>query len=291
VTITPTELTKTFSNWLPSGNIAFSLRDDLLLRFAASKVVARPALRDVAPGITVSLTNFTAAAGTPDLKPIEANQYDATLEWYLADASLLSLALYRKDISTFVIPTTSTELLDGYPPTAVNPSGLFQVSRPRNGTGGKVQGVEVGYQHAFRFLPAPFDGLGVVANYTYADSSTPIADPLGGPTLPLSNLSRNSYNAIGYYENNLFTVRVAYTYRSRFLASLDSATLGGARYEDSYGQLDASASVSLTKSVKLTLDAINLNKAIERQYNGTVSRLTSSSVNDTRYELGVAATF
>ena len=31
VTITPTELTKTFSNWLPSGNIAFSLREDLLL--------------------------------------------------------------------------------------------------------------------------------------------------------------------------------------------------------------------------------------------------------------------
>lgn len=290
-TVTPTELTKTFSHWLPSGNISFSLTDDVLLRFAASKVVARPALRDVAPGITVSLTNFTASAGSPDLKPIEANQYDATIEWYMADASLLSLALYRKDISTFVISTTSSETIDGYPPTAVNPSGLFQVNRPRNGTGGMVEGFEIGYQHAFKFLPEPFDGFGVLANYTYADSETPILNPLGGGTLPLQNLSRDSYNAVGYYENDLFTVRIAYTYRSKFLASLDSAALGGARYEDEYGQLDATASVSLSEKVKLTFDAVNLNKAITRQYNGTWSRLTASSVNDTRYTLGFTANF
>ena len=291
VTVTPTELTKTFSHWLPSGNISFSLTDDLLLRFAASKVVARPALRDVAPGITVSLTNFTASAGSPDLKPIEADQYDATIEWYMADASLLSLALYRKDISTFIISTTSSETIDGYPPTAVNPSGLFQVNRPRNGTGGTVQGFEIGYQHAFKFLPAPFDGFGVLANYTYADSETPIQNPLGGGTLPLQNLSRDSYNAVGYYENDSFTVRIAYTYRSKFLASLDSAALGGARYEDEYGQLDATASVTLTEKLRLTFDAVNLNNAITRQYNGTWSRLTASSVNDTRYTLGFTANF
>lgn len=291
VTTTPTELTKTFSQWLPSGNISFNLTDDLLLRLAASKVVARPALRDVAPGITVSLTTFTAAAGTPDLRPIEADQYDAALEWYFADASLLSVALYQKDISTFIISTTSVETLDGYPPSAVNPSGLFQVNRPRNGTGGRVQGFEIGYQHAFRFLPSPFDGFGVVTNYTYADSETPIQDPLGGGTLPLSNLSRDSYNLVGYYENDLFTVRLAYTYRSKFLVALDSAALGGARYEDEYGQLDASASLALSDRFRLTLDATNLNKAITRQYNGTWSRLTAASVNDTRYTLGITASF
>jgi iron complex outermembrane receptor protein len=89
----------------------------------------------------------------------------------------------------------------------------------------------------------------------------------------------------------LFTVRIAYTYRSKFLASLDSAALGGARYEDEYGQLDATASVSLSEKVKLTFDAVNLNKAITRQYNGTWSRLTASSVNDTRYTLGFTANF
>ena len=154
-----------------------------------------------------------------------------------------------------------------------------------------MEGFEIGYQHAFKFLPAPFDGFGVLANYTYADSETPILNPLGGGTLPLQNLSRDSYNAVGYYENDLFTVRIAYTYRSKFLASVDSLALGGARYEDEYGQLDATASVSLSDKVKLTFDAVNLNKAITRQYNGTWSRLTASSVNDTRYTLGFTANF
>jgi iron complex outermembrane recepter protein len=173
----------------------------------------------------------------------------------------------------------------------VNPSGLFQVNRPRNGTGGRVQGFELGYQHAFKFLPSPFDGFGVATNYTYADSETPIQNPLGGGTLPLSNLSRDSYNLVGYYENDLFTARLAYTYRSKFLVALDSAALGGARYEDEYGQLDASASFALSDRFRLTLDATNLNKAITRQYNGTWSRLTAAAVNDTRYSLGITASF
>ncbi len=291
VTITPTSLTRKFDYFLPSANLSFNLADDIMLRFATAKVVSRPALRDVAPGITVSLTNFTAAAGNPNLEPIEADQYDAALEWYFDDASLLSVAAFKKDISTFIISSTTLETLDGYPPTAVNPTGLFQVNRPRNGTGGSVRGFEVNYQHAFRFLPAPFDGLGVQANYTYAESKTPILDPLGGGTLPLPNLSKHSYSIVGYYENALFTTRLAYTYRSRFLFSLDSLALGGARFEDAYGQLDLTATLNINDRFRLTFDATNLNKAITRQYQGTMNRLTASSVNDTRYQLGVSASF
>jgi TonB-dependent receptor len=290
-TVTPTAFTRTFNDWLPSANVAFDLTESLVFRLAASKVVARPALRDVAPGITVSLTNFTAASGNPNLDPIRADQFDAALEWYFAPSSLLNVALFRKNLSTFIVPTTTSTTLAGYPPTAVNPSGLFQLSRPANGTGGQVQGVEVGYQHALRFLPKPFDGLGVSVNYTYADSKTPIADPLGGGTLPLVNLSRDTVNVVGYYEDSNFTVRVAYTYRSKFLVSVDSIALGGAKYQDAYGQLDASASVTLIKGVRLTFDATNITKQFERQYNGTSNRLTLSVVNDTRYSAGVSLAF
>lgn len=290
-TITPTSLTRTFNDWLPSANISFDLSQKLILRFAASKAVARPALRDVAPGITVSLTNFTASSGNASLDPIRATQYDASLEWYFAPASILNVALYRKDLSTFIVPTTVTTTIDGYPPSAANPSGLFQLSQPINGTGGRVQGFEVGYQHALRFLPKPFDGLGISVNYTYADSKTPIANPLGGSTLPLVNLSKNTWNLVGYYENDLFTLRAAYTYRSRFLVSVDSLSLGGPKYQDAYGQLDASATVNLTKSFRLTFDATNITKQFERQYQGTINRLTLSMVNDTRYSVGVTAAF
>lgn len=290
-TITPTQVTRKFDFWLPSANASFNLTDDLILRLAASKSVARPALRDVAPGITVSLTNFTAASGNPNLEPIEANQYDAALEWYFAPASLLNVAAFRKDLSTFIVPTTVSTTIAGYPPVAANPSGLFQLSQPNNGRGGRVQGIEVGYQHALRFLPAPFNGLGFNLNYTYADSETPVANPLGGGTLPVVNLSKHTANAVVYYEDRLFTLRAAYSYRSKFLVSVDSLALGGAKYQDGYGQLDASAQINLRKNLRLTFDATNITKQFERQYQGTVNRLTLSVVNDTRYSAGIIASF
>jgi TonB-dependent receptor len=168
---------------------------------------------------------------------------------------------------------------------------LFQLSQPINGTGGRVQGVEVGYQHALRFLPKPFDGLGISVNYTYADSKTPVVNPLGGGTLPLVNLSKNTVNVVGYYEDKNFTVRAAYTHRSKFLVSVDSLSLGGPKYQDGYGQLDASLTINLTDTIRFTLDATNITKQFERQYNGTTNRLTLSVVNDTRYSAGIAVAF
>jgi TonB-dependent receptor len=291
VTITPNSITRTFPQFLPSANLSLTLAEDLLLRFAAAKVVSRPALRDVAPGTTVSLTNFTAAAGNPNLEPIEATQFDAALEWYFAPSSFLGVAAFSKQISTFIISQTTLQTIDGFPAIAVNPSGLFQLNSPINSTDGRVRGIEVNYQHAFRFLPAPFDGLGVQTNYTFADSRTPIVDPLGGATLPLPRLSRHTYNIVAYYENDLFTTRLAYNYRSRFLFSLDSAALGGARFEDAFGQLDLTASLKISELFRLTFDATNLNKAITRQFQGTENRLTFSAVNDTRYQFGIIGTF
>jgi len=291
VTITPTSLTRNFSDFLPSGNLSLNLTEKLILRVAGAKVLSRPPLRDVAPGLTVNLTNFTAAAGNANLDPIRATQYDLALEWYFAPSGLLAVALFEKQISTFIVTATTTETLDGFPSSAVNPSGLFLVNRPLNGTNGTVRGVEVNYQHAFRFLPKPLDGLGIQANYTYADSRTPIVDPLGAGTLPLPNLSRHSFSLVGYYEVKAFSIRAAYTYRSQFLANFDSIELGGARFEDDYGQLDMTGNINLTDNIRLTFEAVNLNKAITRQFNGTAARLTSSRVNDTRYAIGISGNF
>src|SRR3546814_19452705 len=42
-----------------------------------------------------------------------------------------------------------------------------RVNRPVNGDGASIYGAEFAFQTFFDFLPAPFDGFGVQANYTY----------------------------------------------------------------------------------------------------------------------------
>jgi TonB-dependent receptor len=169
--------------------------------------------------------------------------------------------------------------------------GLFNISQPTNGENGTIKGFEVGYQQTLRFLPGFLRNLGVQANYTYVDSRTPLIDPLTGRRLPLPGLSKNNYNLIGFYEDALFSVRVAYTFRDKYLISMQSAASGGSLYQASTGQLDASAQINLTKSVRLIVEGVNLNKSVTNQYLQYPNRLFLTTREDRRLFFGVAATF
>jgi len=67
-----------YSDVLPSLNFVADVTDDLLVRFGAAKVMTRPALGSVTPGITnISLVgNLGVSAGNPTLDPIRAKTYE-----------------------------------------------------------------------------------------------------------------------------------------------------------------------------------------------------------------------
>lgn len=276
-----------FTYWLPSANFSLNFSDDLTFRLAAAKVVARPSLNQVSASFVPNTVSMTGSRGNPNLRPFEATQADATLEWYFAPSSSLTGALFYKKVDSFTVTTVTREYVPGFS----DRFGLFDISQPQNGKDGSIKGFEVAYQHAFRFLPAPFDNLGLQANYTYVDSSTPLVDAITGEQLPLPGLSRDSYTLIGYYEDDIFSVRAAYTYRSKYLNSVGGAASGGNTYIDGRGQLDASAQITLTPNLRLTFEGINLTKAIDRQYLGEPDRLTFSAQEDRRIFFGVAASF
>ncbi|MGK6354509.1 TonB-dependent receptor [Sphingomonas sp. DT-207] len=276
-----------FDYWLPSANFSLNFSEDLTLRLAAAKVVARPGLNQVSASFVPNTVNMTGSRGNPNLRPFEATQYDATLEWYFAPASSLTGAVFYKKVDSFTVTTVNREFVPGFSERF----GLFDISQPQNGEDGSIQGFELAYQQALRFLPAPLDNLGIQANYTYVDSRTPLTDAITGERLPLPGLSQDSYTLIGYYEDDTFSVRAAYTYRSEYMNSVGGAASGGNNYVSGRGQLDASAQINLTKNLRLTVEGINLTKEIDSQYLGEPGRLTFSAREDRRIFFGVAASF
>lgn len=283
----PTSSKSRFSYWLPSANAALDITDDLTFRAAAAKVVARPSLSDVGVSFVPLLVSRTGSRGNPDLRPFEATQFDATLEWYFAKSSALTFAAFYKNVDSFTINLTQEEFIPGLSETF----GTFQITQPTNGEAGTIKGVEVAYQQSLGFLPAPFDNLGVQANYTYVESETPLIDEATGTSLSLPGLSKNSYNLIGFYEDETFSLRVAYIYRDSYLLGQGSAASGGSSYVDGRGQLDISGQVNLTKNIRLTAEAINLTRETDLQYLQTPARLLNSGREDRRIFFGVAATF
>ena len=88
-------------------NLALDVTNEFIVRFAAAKVMARPQIGNSFSGAnylvpTTSLAaggpNFTASIGNVELDPFRATTYDLSFEWYFAPQSLLSLALFYKDI-------------------------------------------------------------------------------------------------------------------------------------------------------------------------------------------------
>ena len=258
----PLNLTQSYTEVLPSGNLAIELTDELLFRVAGSKSLTRPTLTKLSPGGTIAPTGLTASLGNPELNPFSATQFDLSLEWYFADEALASATFFYKDVESFIVNVTSESTIQAG--TLINDAGVdvsnavFTVTRPINGEGASVKGVELSLQTPFTFLPAPFDGFGMVLNYTYADSKSEIMFNNQTIKTLLPGQSESSYNLIGYYEKGKFGTRIAYSWRDEFLYEIRASNSQRSNFTASYGQLDLNAQYDITDNIVLTFDALNL---------------------------------
>ena len=264
----PLKLKNSYWNYLPSFNGRMQLNEHLYVRVAASKTITRPNFGSLSPSLTLNANPVNPALnsgsqGNPGLQPISGSNYDLSLEYYFNKSDLIYVAGFRKDVKGFIASFSEQRTYDGV---------TYVISTSRNLNPATIQGFEAGFQHFFTELPAPFDGLGLQANFTYVDSSTPTTvGGAGTVTTPLTNLSKESYNIIGIYEKGPFSARVAYNYRSNFVtgfaffvnAGLLNQTMMG------YADLDASLNYSLTKNVQIAVQGVNLTDKIRYQAYGT----------------------
>lgn len=284
---TPITVERSYTSVLPSANFSFDLTDDLVLRFAAGKTIARPDFVDITPGVNLNGTTLTGSGGNPNIEPYQANQYDVSLEWYPDAATIFALALFYKDIQTYIVNDTSEETFPTEIPTGstVDPrctplSGNlyncpYQVNRPVNGPGGRNQGFEAQLSRSL------WGGFGVIANYTYSDAKSGAGDPIPGN-------SEHTFNVTGYFENDLVSARLSYNYRSAFFINIDRAS---PLNQTATSSLDASVGVNLSDNIALTFDAINLANHRLEQYSGTRDRPRAIYDNGRQFYAGVRVNF
>lgn len=266
-----------YTEVLPSINVKAELRDNVFLRLAASEALTRPGFSQLNPALRLDYLFMTGSSGNASLEPLRAKQLDASLEWYLPKGGMVYVAGFYKWVDGFIQNVVQDETINGQ---------VYSISRPQNGDSGKIKGFEVGYQQFFDFLPAPFDGLGMQANFTYVDSAAPSATV--GQSVPLENLSKYSYNLVGIYEKGGLSARVAYNWRNAFVSATNGGGSGGLPlYTNAQPQLDVSLSYDITPNVSATFDAQNLTAPHRRDYYGYLYRPKADLVQDRRFQFGV----
>src|ERR1700744_4456786 len=116
-----------------------------------------------------------------------------------------------------VVPYSATGLPESFLLPGQSGSIPYNYSRPINGPGAGIKGVELAFRRDFDFLPGVLRYLGLVANVTYADGASPVLYGVTAVSLPLENLSRWSANATLYYETPLWGARISEAYRDSYL--------------------------------------------------------------------------
>jgi iron complex outermembrane recepter protein len=230
---------RTYTDFLPSMNLIFSLDDETLLRFGAARTLARARMDQLNASRSLS-TNFTrltspdpnqaffsASGGNARLKPTISNSLDTSLEHYFGNGGgYVAFAGYYKKFHNFVNPNDAV-LADfsAFVDSALTPAqqallGTTQgiVSGPSNRGRGTLKGVEVSLSLPLDVVIPALDGFGILTSGSYTDSSVKLGSSVVPITVP--GLSKWVVNSTLYFEKNGYQARVSHRYRAKFLAEV-----------------------------------------------------------------------
>ncbi|MEM1326904.1 MAG: TonB-dependent receptor [Bacteroidota bacterium] len=170
-----TTTTQTYAEWLPHLHLKYEPADWLDIRASYATTLARPDFLYITPRIQIDNNRTVITAGNPNLNYARSQNYDLQVSAYKGGFGLFSAGVFYKDIANLFYPF-GTLLADqatadqfGFP----NNTG-FVYNSFTNSDRSTVYGFEVDLQTNLRFLPAPFDGLVLNANYSRLYSETEV---------------------------------------------------------------------------------------------------------------------
>jgi len=292
--VQPVQEESSYDDVLPSLNFKLNLTDEVIFRTAASQVISRPSLAELAPYTYINVKPNDQGVRyyetrTPGLKPYTADQFDTALEWYYHDSGTVTFATFYKEVASFIKWDKTTESIDGQP---------FEVWKPYNDASktARIRGYELAWLQTFdELLPDYLAGFGLQANYTYNDSVSGEKDDQGNEK-PFRGLSKNQTNLVAFYENHNFEARVAYNARSGYYAWDNWSNIGGksvaeALHNNATSWMDVGVSYDISDNFTIRGDIANLQDKIDTRYLGHPSHIQYAATYGRRFSLGVRAKF
>ncbi len=213
----PVSVNDTFTNVLPSAHLNINLTEDLKFRVSATTGMSRPTYSEWRAAASVDVANKTASGGNPYLKAEETAGFDSSLEWYFADASLLSANAFYRSIDNVIY--ADSEIVDGGNYLLSAAGEEWEYTGSINGSDGELSGVEFNFIGQAVDLTEALTGFGISLNAAFLSSEFKGID---GTTYDLPGTSDSVYNASVFYENFGLSARLNYQWRDSWVSPLES---------------------------------------------------------------------
>ncbi len=282
---------------LPMFQLHYKPTDWFDVRMAATKTLARPNYFNLVPWERIRNSESTIERGNPDLKHTSAWNYDLFLSFY-NNVGLFTIGGFYKELDNidYIRRSRITEPGKYYGYTIIRPVNAEDVST--------VLGVEIELQTNLRFLPAPWNGILLGANFSIMDSKTyyPLFDigrdpetgqayiidtvragPMPGQAEKLANLS------VGY-ERKGFSARLSMLYQGESLAVVGTRKeLDG--YTDELFRMDFVVQQKFGKGWRVYLNLNNITNSADKSYLGDKRFPTAEEYFGMTADIGIKLSF
>ncbi|WP_241557386.1 TonB-dependent receptor [Croceibacterium ferulae] len=280
-----------YSYLLPSFDAKLEVTDNLILRVDASRTLTRPTLNLLNPVLNVGsgqrVGALSAAGGNPNLRPYLADNFDVGAEWYYQRNSYLSVGLFLKNVSNFIVGGVTRQPVNGViDPTTGQPAS-FAVSQQINGPDATVRGVELALQQVFGD-----SGFGFQANATLVDTNRPYDETNISQTgFAVTGLA-NSANFVGFYDKDGFQLRAALNWRDKYLLQFGQNQNTGSfgaepTFVNQSFQVDLTTSYDISDNFSVFAEALNVNNNQQSTHGRYSNQLLDVFDYGRRYTLGL----
>ncbi|MFN3860322.1 MAG: TonB-dependent receptor [Roseateles sp.] len=263
---------RVFDDILPSLNLRYDFGQGVIARLGLSKTIGRQNYNLY--GATYSSPSCTSSGCTvtgpnPNLKPLNARNLDVSLAWYYAKRSMLAISAFSSLIDGYAktggtATGQTVDLYDG----SINDYRTYMINSSTQQKA-RIRGVELAWEQPL------FWGFGFQSNASYAETSVEDGRPMTGASKLAGNLGV-------YWENDSFSARLVYNYRSEYVASTTApaptansqgmSTVGGVLMPNAptiaapVSNVAFSANYNVTPSVQIAFSATNLTNPVRATY-------------------------
>jgi TonB-dependent receptor len=168
-----TTATIRYSRWFPMVHLRIRPADWFDIRLAYTNAISYPRMDYIIPAKKIKASEVTVVYGRPDLKPQLSTNYDAYLSVYANKVGLLTAGAFYKKIDNLIYLRTGHIILDPVKEGVENNLRGYYITQPENNPlKTTLYGFEFEWQTNFKWLPSPFDGIVINANYSHIWSET-----------------------------------------------------------------------------------------------------------------------
>lgn len=256
------DYTKSF----PSAHLTYDIAADLKTHLSWSTGFGRPPFANLVPNETPNDAARIITVNNPALKPQYAKNWDATVEYYLKPMGLFSAGWFHKTITDYLV-------------AGINAGTAY------------VQGMEFSFRYPLTFLPHPFNGLSINANYTkivthgnYGGKAYLTTRDIVGFIPKVANVDlTDKYRA--------FNSRVLVSYIGDYITTFSAPASPLNVFKGARTMVNVGLGWQVRPSANLFCETSNIFNAPQDRYQYISSRMANWALNGTLVNFGVTGRF